>query len=224
MLAQDNRSNQATIRQLRTGLMTDGPHGELQNKLDQLRQTMRIERLRCLNSITKATDAIDSEILDLDKEYGNKPVSIERGRLDGLEVALIGYSITYGGAALPHASPVVEAFRRIGSSYEEVAYAGQSLDGSSIRLEKLNSPIAGEIWIFAHGQQSQVMQYHEKMCIYSFDGYRLRELWSAERPLKGAEFKITKDVVRITYEDEAHEGPLLVKTIALTVNGPVETP
>lgn len=68
-----------------------------------------------------------------------------------------------------------------------------------------------------------VMQYHEKAAILSFDGFQLKELWATKAPLKDPSFKIAKDALLITYEDDEKIGPARVKTLALTPGGVLET-
>jgi hypothetical protein len=124
---------------------------------------------------------------------------------------------------LADATPVIEAFRQVGHQYEEADHGGRSLDGSAVKLQEIPSPWPNELWILAHGQQSGVMQYHEKVAIYSFDGFQLKDLWVAKASVRDPHFQVTKNALFLTYEDEERIGPPLVKTITLTQAGPMET-
>lgn len=203
--------------------MSDSALPDLSSRLEEIRQATLVEILLVLNSKTLGTSDIDTQIRGMDKDYWAKPASILRKDLAGTSVVVVAYAILHGGAAIPESTPVIEAFREIGHVYEEVARTGESLEGSAARLEELPSPWPTELWIFAHGQQTGVMQYHEKMAIYIFDGFQLKESWAAKAPLKAPKFQITKEALLITYEDEDRIGPALVKTLALTQAGVFET-
>jgi hypothetical protein len=137
-----------------------------------------------------------------------------------MDLVVAGYCILHGGAALPGSTTVLEGFRKVSDKYEARAQAGEALGDSLIRLEELSSPRSDEMWFVAHGQQLQVMQYAEKISIYSFDGVRFNELWALPSK-KQASVQVEKDSVRVTFEDPARE-PLMVLTVALTPAGPVE--
>jgi hypothetical protein len=218
---QDPSPDLLKIRQIRAAL--PGDLSDVSAQIEHIRDTFDVHILRLLNS-PSPTAEIDKEIVELIKDGWGQPVSLLRATVNDLTVVVVGYTLLHGMSAIPDGTPIIESFRRVGSSYEIAAHGGESLDQSVVKLEELPSPIPGEIWIFAHGQQSRVMQYHERMAIYSFDGFALKQRWISNVPLKAPSFQISKDALRITYENEQDPGPLpLVTTIALTQSGPLET-
>jgi hypothetical protein len=221
--SQDSSSNRLKIRQMREALISDSALLDLPSQLEEIRTATVVEILSALNSTTLSTSDVDTKIRGMFNDYWAQPASILRKDLAGTNVVVVAYLIFHGGAAIPDGTPVIEAFRKVGHLYQEVAHGGESLEDSTAKLEELSSPWPTELWIFAHGQQTRPMQYHEKLAIYSFDGFGLKELWTAKAPLKDPTFKITKEVLLITYEDEERIGPALVKTIALTQSGALET-
>jgi hypothetical protein len=221
--AQDGSSSELALKQMRKALIGDSPLSDLSNRIEEIRKATLAKILRILNSTTLSTNDIDTEIRGMDKDYWAKPASILRKDLAGTNVIVVAYAILHGGAAIPAATPVIEAFRDAGHLYQEVGHSGGNLEDTAARLEELASPWPTELWIFAHGQQTQVMQYHESAAILSFDGFRLKELWVTKAPLKDPNFQITKEALLITYEDEEQIGPALVKTLALTPGGVLET-
>jgi len=120
---------------------------------------------------------------------------------------------------LPDATAVIEAFRTVGNQYEFAAQTGEELENSLVRLEEIPSSASSELWILAHGQMTGVMQYTEKVRIYSFDGKGFKVRWAAP-PKKSPEFRLAKDTVEITYEEEWEKhSPLMIQTLALTHEG-----
>ncbi len=219
--AQNSSPNRVKIREMREALLgrlLSGP--DLATRLEGIRESTRAETLLILNSGRGTPVDVDDQIRSLLRE--GQPTSIIRKRLNGTDFVVVGYSIIHGMSAIPDSAPVIEAFRSNGSMYEAVAHTGEALERSAAKLEELPSPWSTELWILAHGQQSRVMQYHEKIAIYSFDGSRFKELWVAAAPLRSPRFEIAKGALRISYEDEERSGPLLVKTIGLTQSGAVE--
>jgi hypothetical protein len=191
--AQDGPSSWAQITEMRRALIGDSPLPDLPIRLEAVRKATLAEILRLLNSTTLSTADIDAS-----------------------------YVIFHGGAAIADATPVIEAFRQDGPLYVEAGHGGENIEQTLPKLEELRSRWPTELLILAHGQHTGAMQYHEKAAIYSFDGYRLRELWATKGALKGPAFQITNDVLRIIYEDEEKVGSTLVKTIALTPGGVME--
>jgi hypothetical protein len=222
-ISQDRSSNHLRIKQMREALTSDSPIPNLPIRLEEVRMATLVEILQVLNSPDLSISDVDSEIRGLDKDYWAKPASIIRKDLAGTNVIVVAYAILYGGASAPEAMPIIEAFRKVGYLYQEAGHGGGSLIGSAAKLEELPSPWPTELWFLAHGQQTRVMQYHEKMAIYSFNGTELKEQWITKVPLAAPEFQITKNALHITYGDEERSGPLLIKTIALTQSGALET-
>lgn len=208
---------------MRKALLGDSPLSDLSSRIEEVRKATLAEILGILNSTTLSTGEINAKIRDIDKAYWAKPASILRKVLAGTNVVVVAYAILHGGDAIPAATPIIEAFRDVGHQYQEVGHSGESLENSAIKIEQLPSPWPTELWIFAHGQQTMVMQYHEKAAILSFDGFQLKELWATKAPLKDPSFQIAKDALLITYEDDEKIGPARVKTLALTPGGVLET-
>ncbi len=220
--AQDGPSSWAQITEMRRALIGDSPLPDLPIRLEAVRKATLAEILRLLNSTTLSTADIDAKIRDIDKDYSTNHATVIRKNLTGTKVVVASYVIFHGGAAIADATPVIEAFRQDGPLYVEAGHGGENIEQTLPKLEELRSRWPTELLILAHGQHTGAMQYHEKAAIYSFDGYRLRELWATKGALKGPAFQITNDVLRIIYEDEEKVGSTLVKTIALTPGGVME--
>lgn len=194
-------------------------NGYVAEHLNEIRSLVRAEILQGLNNGV-ATDQVAEGLRSMLQDDWKAPVSVIHARANGMDLVVAGYCILHGGAALPGSTTVLEGFRKVSDKYEARAQAGEALGDSLIRLEELSSPRSDEMWFVAHGQQLQVMQYAEKISIYSFDGVRFNELWALPSK-KQASVQVEKDSVRVTFEDPARE-PLMVLTVALTPAGPVE--
>jgi hypothetical protein len=120
---------------------------------------------------------------------------------------------------LPDATAVIEAFRKGTAQYDFIAQTGERLENSLVRLEEIPSSSSGELWMLAHGQQTGLMQYTEKIGIYSFDGWGFKERWTTT-PKGAPSFRLGKDTIEITYGEEwQKQSPLMVQTLALTRGG-----
>jgi len=194
--------------------------GYLDGRIGQIKDLIRGEILRHLDSTQLSYSTLQQNLASVFPKDWNGPLSLIHKQLNGLDVVIIGYSIRHGLSAIPDSTAVIEAFRKIADRYELVDQTGPRLANSVPKLEELPTPSANEIWILGHGQQTCVMQYHERARIYSFDGHGFKELWGHE-PLRGASFQIEKNEVRITFDKE--EGfPEMVLTLALLPQGPRE--
>jgi len=224
--AQGYLSNRSKIADLKKGLFSDSRIDpdrldEIRKQMDEIHDLVRAEILMNLNAGVESAQELNNQLRPALEANSKTPVSIIEKKLNGIDVLLVAYSIMYGASALPTTSTVIEGFRKVAGRYEAVTRAGEILDGSRALLEELPSPWSTELWFLAHGQESGVMQYHEKMAIYSFDGSAFKKLW-APAPRKAPNVQITKDSVIVTYEQEPESGPLLVQTMLLTPAGVVE--
>jgi hypothetical protein len=194
--------------------------GYLAGRIGQLRDLIRDEILRQLNGGQwKDSTLLQNLAPALTKEW-NGPLSLIHKQLNGADLVIIGYSIRHGPSAIPDSTVVIEAFRKVADRYELVDQTGEGLANSVPKLEQLSGPWTNEIWILAHGQQTGVMQYHERVRIYSFDGQRFKELWGHE-PLRQATFEAEKGQVKVMFETE-EDLQEMVLTLALLPQGPMQ--
>lgn len=105
--------------------------------------------------------------------------------MNGTDFVIAGYSIRHGASALPDSTVVIEAYRKSADGYVLADQTGERLANSISKLEELPCPWTTDVWLLAHGQQTGVMQYHERLRIYSFDGRRFKELWGHDPLIKG---------------------------------------
>jgi hypothetical protein len=194
-------------------------NGYVAEHLKEIRNLVRAEILRGLNNGV-ATEQVAKGLRSMLQDDWNVPVSLIHARINGIDLIVVGYSILHGGAALPGSTTVLEGFRNVRDKYEACAEPGDGASDSLMRLDELPSPRSDEMWFMAHGQQLQVMQYAEKIGIYSFDGVRFNKLWTT-LPKKQASLQVEKDSVRVTFEDPERVSPMVL-TVALTPAGPVE--
>jgi len=194
--------------------------GYLTGRIGQLRGLIREEILRQLNSGQWKDSTFFQNLSPALSEEWNRPLNLIHKQLNGADVVIIGYSIRHGPSAIPDSTVVIEGFRRAANGYELVDQTGEGLANSVPRLETLPGPATNEIWFLAHGQQTGVMQYHERSRIYGFDGHRFKELWGHE-PLRQATFEIANTEVRVTFEEE-ESGRQMVLTLALLPQGPTQ--
>lgn len=200
------------------------PEQYLDDHISQIRKAVQSGVLEALRENDEA-DSLQKVLGAL--TAGVSPDAIVyRVAVGGTTGIVAGYSIFYGGA-IPSIKVIIDGYRKTGSSsYELAAESGQSLDDCALKLEELISPRPGEAWFFAHGQLHDGMVYKEMMRIYSFDGYKLKELWVPADPKEQPSFEITKDAVIVTYAGEnqsvnAFHQPVMRDTVRLTPDGPV---
>jgi hypothetical protein len=160
--------------------------GYLPGKIDELKGLIRGEILRQLNSGKWTDSTLLTSLSPALTEEWHGPLSLIHKQFNGSDYVIIGYSIRHGGSALPDSTVVIEAYRKAADGYELADQTGDGLANSLAKLEDLQVPWTNEAWFIGHGQQTGVMQYHERVRIYSFDGTRFKELWGHE-PLRGAE-------------------------------------
>jgi hypothetical protein len=189
-------------------------------KLGEVKRIIREEILRQLNRGMTERATLTAGLPQILTEDGNGPISIIHRQLRGHDVVIVGYTVRHGPSALPDSTAVIEAFRKSLDRYELVDQTGQELANSLPVLEELQGPWTDEIWFIGHGQQTGVMQYHERIGIYSFDGTRFKLLWSHD-PLRNASLELQRNEVKITYVEE--EGtPWMVLRLALLPRGPTQ--
>lgn len=224
LVAQERSRSRPAIAELRKALLGNLAEGsDLEASLEQVREAIRGEIALYLNSSSApSTSEMKEQISDIVQE--GQPSSVLRKRFNGADFVVVGYSIAHGAAATPDSTPVIEAFRRIGNSFQPVAHTGDRLERSRTRLNELPSPWPNELWILAHGQQSRTMQYHEKMAIYSFDGSQFKELWASTEGRRDASYLITDDSLFVNYDDDSDWNHVwLTQRLYLTPGGVIET-
>ena len=225
---QDRTLNRAEIIRLRKELIAtaqrpsivaDQPYA-LQ-RFARIRELIRSEILTVLNSGVQEPVELIHVLESVLQDDAKLPVSFLRKRLNGADNVVVGFTIHYGGRALPNSRVFIEAFRNETNRYDSVAQTGEAMDDSLVKLDELPSPWPGvELWFLAHGQETIKMQYHEKMRIYSFDGYKFEEKWSSGAK-KAPTFKIGRDSLEVTYQQE--RGPSMVQKILITTAGALES-
>jgi hypothetical protein len=193
--------------------------GYLPSKITALRTLIREEILRQLNR-SASNDSVLLAGLESALTKDSKPLSVIHKQLAGAEFIIVGYSIRHGPSAQPDSTVVIEAYRKGPDGYEFVDQTGEGLTNSTSKLEELPSPWTTEIWLLAHGQQTEVMQYHERVQILSFDGVRFKDLWNHD-PLWLPNFLVERNELRITFEKEGGVGQMVL-TLALLPQGPKE--
>jgi hypothetical protein len=210
--------------QLRRGVLDNRDHPDLPERLEEIRRAARQELSQIMNAGPANQSPIEDRIRSsLKDEWGS--AAVLRESFNGTEFTLAGYSVFHGSTAIPDATGVIEAFRKVGTGYEWTAStSGGALEGFTLRLDKLPSPWSTEIWILAHGQKTQVMQYHEKMAIYSFNGLEFKELWNAGAARRDASYKVVGDSLFVNYDDDADgKHTWLTQRLYLTPGGVVES-
>lgn len=218
--AQPDGQPQARLRDLGRALLQGVRYeDDVRERVEEIRKLTRIQVLAALNT-TSPQAATYQEIKSA--FAGMYTMNVIRKRLDGQDAVIVSYSIAHGPPAIPDQTPVIEAFVKRAAEYEAVDTIGLELEGCDVRLEELTSPGPSELWFLAHGQQSRVMQYHERMAIHSFDGRRFKQQWAGGTPLRSPSFQMTANRLMITYEDEERSGPLLIKTIEMGQGGALE--
>jgi len=203
-------------------LLDDQAHPDTSERLEEIRQAVRLELGEIMNAVPTDASTIDDQIRSWLKD---QRVTVIHDSFNGSEFILVGYSIRHGGSAIPDAAGVIEAYRKAGTRYEWTASAtGGWLDGYTVRLEKLPSPWSTELWVLARGQQTLVMQYHEKMAIYSFNGTELRGLWTGGAARRDASYKIAGNSLFVAWDDESDgTHTWLTQKLYLTPGGVVES-
>lgn len=191
-------------------------------KLREFEALAREEILRNLNS-EKWTDSTLRQRLSPVLVSGPLQLSLIHKLLNGIDVVIVEYSVAHGPSAIPDSTVFIQAYRKVADRYELADQTGDGLANSMPKLEELSAPSGNEVWLLAHGQQTGVMQYHERVRIYSFDGEHFKELWGHEPPLCGAAFKIEKNEIKIDFSDEADTNlPEMVLTLAILPQGPMQ--
>jgi hypothetical protein len=196
---------------------------ETEDRVLNLRNLIREEILSRLNSGSEKPADLYLQIRPILEDRPDRPVGVVARRLNGVDAIVIGYSLLFGSSGLPSAATFVEGFRKEGAQYFFADGVGDKLAVAHVQINELHSPWSSELWLLTHGQQTGVMQYHERIAIYSFDGFRFKTLWTSREPKKAPEFEIAKAFVKVTYELEPPEfGPRQVEQLDLTPGGIIE--
>lgn len=188
-------------------------------KIDELKGLIRQEILSKLNRVGWNDSTLLSSLAPaLDHE--SYPLSLIHKQLNGIDFVIIGYSIRHGPSAIPYSTVVIDAYLKRGDGYELADQTGEGLANSTPKLEELPCPWTTEVWLLGHGQQTGVMQYHERARIYSFDGQHFKELWGHD-PMREATFQIERNELKIEFVDEPASHAMEL-TLALLPQGPKE--
>ena len=194
--------------------------GYLARKINVVRDLMREEILRQLNAGGWSDSTLLKRLPPVTNMEPNIGLGLVHKRLNGVDFVIISYCILHGASAIPDSTDVIDAYRKGADGYELVDQTGDGLANSMPKLEELPSPWTTEIWLLGHGQQTGVMQYHERARIYSFDGQHFKELWGHE-PMRDAKFEIDRNELKIQFVDEEARHVMWL-TLALLPQGPKE--
>jgi hypothetical protein len=192
-------------------------------RFTHLRALINDETLHLLNKdLISPNELVNTLGPILQDAAWHSPANVIHKRLPGTDVVLLAYTILYGARGLPNSTGTIQAFRKIGESYETSTQVTEGLDDCLLRLDAMPSPWPDQVWLLAHGQRLIAMQYHEKIQALSFDGFVFKRLWGPEE-MKAPSFKIDANSVRITYEQEMNRGPRLVQELFVTPSGILES-
>lgn len=123
----------------------------------------------------------------------------EQTTTTGELLILVSY-FSSGAMATPSGIIIIQGFRKEGTDYRFAGETGESVSGvmNLHPLEILPSQISSEMWLLVGGQVGGFMGDLERARIYSFDGYKFRELWKPE-DRQDMEITVNGTEIRATY-------------------------
>lgn len=146
--------------------------------------------------------------------------------LKGVKTAVAAFSLNYGGA-LTDMRGILLGYRKTELGYEVAA--DESMRDCTLVLEDLYSPRANEMWLLADARVRYFLTgAPKKVVLYSFDGYKFKELWTGGGMY--GEVKIGKSEFTVDYMVPGQPGvnPAFGEgnrtfrdTVKLTSGGPV---
>jgi hypothetical protein len=114
-----------------------------------------------------------------DPAYSSPPLA-RVANLSAGRALLVAYTI----ARPPHfEAGTIRGYRSGLNGYELIATTGKEfgeVDGFNMKTREMPSPLTGEIWLLAYGQQHTANGDVELFRLYAFDGQQFRTVWSPD--------------------------------------------
>lgn len=120
------------------------------------------------------------------------------GLRKGQKIMAVAFEILQGPTAIPEPDTNIHFYVNSSNFWYLAAEAPKDLDKLAVRIQGIESPVPGEVWILAWGKRYGDTGSRVYARVYAFDGSSVRTVWKQDALISGA-LKVSGDRISVTY-------------------------
>jgi hypothetical protein len=150
---------------------------------------------------------------------GNLPF-IRFFELNGIPTMAVGYSVAFGGLAIPESDPYLEFYQKIDGiwTFKAKSPIDAGFDGSSFEISMVVSGVEGQAWFLAWRKTFGDPSCSLRVRLFAFDGTRASRIWSQDKLIHGEVF-VSKASIRLSFDREYHSRFRVEEVLKVTPTG-----
>jgi len=114
------------------------------------------------------------------------------------KIMAVAFEILQGPTAIPQPESHIHFYVNSSNFWYLAAEAPKDLDKLAVRIQGIESPVPGEVWILAWGKRNGDTGSRVYARLYAFDGSSVRTVWQQDA-LTGGALKVSGDRISVTY-------------------------
>jgi hypothetical protein len=152
-------------------------------------------------------------------EGGNVPF-VQSFELDGITTLVVGYSVAFGGLAIPQSDPYLEFYQKIDGiwTFKAKSSIDAAFDGSSFDISWVVSGVAGQAWFLAWRKTFGDPSCSLSVRLLAFDGMHASRIWSQDKLIHG-EVSVSKASIQLSFDKEYHSRFRVEEALKVTPAG-----
>jgi hypothetical protein len=117
----------------------------------------------------------------------------------------VGYSVAFGGLAIPESDPYLEFYQKIDGvwTFKAKSPIDAAFDGSSFDISRVVSGVAGQAWFLAWRTTFGDTGCRVRLRLIAFDGMHVSRIWSQNGLTRG-EVSVSKASIQLSFDKEYH--------------------
>ncbi len=152
------------------------------------------------------------------KESGDLPfVSFS---IKGVPSVAVGYSVVYGGLAIPQADAYLEIYQQISGkwSFKIGAPIDSNFAGSSFFISQITAGRPEEQWFLAWRKTFGDTGSRLRLRLFAFNGTDWRPLWRRDE-LTAGEVSVSKSYIQLSFAKEYHSALRVIERYKISLTG-----
>lgn len=140
--------------------------------------------------------------------------------LKGVPSLAVGYSVVYGGLAIPQADPYLDVYQKIQGSwvFKAEAPVDSKFFGSSFFISPITAGDPGEEWFLTWRKTFGDAGSRLRLRLFALDGANWRTTWSRNE-LTSGKVSVSKSSIKLSFDKEYHSSLRVFETYEVTPRG-----
>jgi len=176
----------------------------------QLHDLMREEIGSALANGAASPDQLRKAMIALQEksslgEMGGNLPFVQSLELDGVPTLAVGYSVAFGGLAIPASDPWLEFYQKINGiwTFKAQSPIDAAFYGSSFFIAPLAPGVDGQAWFLTWRETFGDTGARLRLRLFAFDGTRAGRIWSENERIAG-KVSVSKSSVELSFDKEYH--------------------